>query len=60
MGNLKIIKYFSGVIFIGMEGIFILCLYVYLCIAHPICVCDDDQVIYYPGADDVSGELGAA
>jgi len=39
MGNLKIMKYFSGVIFIGMEGIFILCLYVYLCIAHPICVC---------------------
>jgi len=38
MGNLKIMKYFSGVIFIGMKGIFILCLYVYLCIAHPICV----------------------
>jgi len=39
MGNLKTMKYFSGVIFIGMKGIFILCLYVYMCIAHPICLC---------------------
>jgi len=58
MGNLKIMKYFSGVIFIGMEGIFIICLSVH---SSPyLCVCGDDRVIYYPGADDVSGEPGAA
>jgi len=60
MGNLKIMKYFRGVIFVGMVSIFILCIYVYLCIPYPICVCGDDRVIYYPGADDVSGEPGAA
>jgi len=27
-----------------------------LCIAHPICVYGDDQIICYPGADDVTGE----
>jgi len=25
-----------------------------------LCVCGDDRVIYYPGADDVLGESGAA
>ena len=25
-----------------------------------LCVCGDDWVIYYPGADDVLGEPGAA
>jgi len=41
MGNLKIMKYFSDVMFsLGMVGIFISCIYIYiLCIAHPICVC---------------------
>jgi len=31
-----------------------------MCTAHPICVCGDDQVTCYPGADNVSGELGDA
>jgi len=35
-------------------------LFMFMCIAHPICLCGDDRVIYYPGANDVSGESGDA
>jgi len=31
-----------------------------LCIAHPFYVCGDDQITCYPGADDLTGELGDA
>jgi len=40
MGNLEIMKYFSGVIFIGLEGIFILCfMYLYICAQLTLSVC---------------------
>jgi len=33
--------------------------YVYiLCIAHPISVCGNDQIICYPGVEDLTGEPG--
>jgi len=60
MGNLRIMKCFSGIIFIGMDDIITLWILEYLCIAHPISVCGDDRVIYYSVADDISGEPGAA
>jgi len=28
--------------------------------SHPISVCGDDQISYYPGADDVTGGPGDA
>jgi len=44
-----------------MGGIFISCIYIYIVHSSPyLCVCGDDRVIYYPGADDVSGEPGDA
>jgi len=38
-------------------------IYVYIVIVHSspyLCVYGDDRIIYYPGADDVAGEPGAA
>jgi len=55
MGNLKIMKYLI-MLFLGwMVYLFHVYSYV-LCIGHPISVCGDDRVIYYPGAVDVSCE----
>jgi len=34
--------------------------YILLCIAHPICVCGDDRISCYPGANDVTGGPGDA
>jgi len=58
MGNLETMKYLSHVIF-GIDGIFISCIYLYIVHSSPyLCVCGDDRIIYYPVADDVSGEPG--
>jgi len=35
-------------------------IYIYICIAHPICVCGDDRLTCYPGADDLTGKAGDA
>jgi len=40
MGNYKIMKHFSDVIFFGMGGIFISCIYLYIVHSSPyLCVC---------------------
>jgi len=44
-----------GNIFIFMY--FFICI---LCIAHPLCVCGDDRITCYPGANDVTGGPGDA
>jgi len=45
-----------------MGNIFILMfLYIYVVHSSPfLCVCGDDRVTCYPGADDVTGGLGDA
>jgi len=60
MGNLKIMKYFSDVIFFGMDDIFILCIYIFVHSSSYLCVCGDDQITCYPGVDDLTGEPGDA
>ena len=42
-----------------MDGIFILCIYLYIVHSSPfLCVCGDDRITRYPGADDVTGGPG--
>ena len=59
MGNLKTMKYLVMLLLGWAAYLFHVYIFI-LCIAHPICVCGNDRVIYYPGADDVSGEPGDA
>jgi len=56
MGNLKIMKYFSEVSFFRMDDIFILCIYIFVHSSPYLCVCGDDQITCYLGADDLTGE----
>jgi len=42
-----------------VEYLFHVYIHIY-CIAHPICVCGDDRITCYPGAADLTGELGDA
>ena len=51
MRNLKIMKYFSDVIFIGIDDIFILWFYISVHSSLYFCVCGDDRITCYPGAD---------
>jgi len=44
-------KYFSDVIFIGMDDIFILWFYISVHSSLYFCVCGDDRITCYPGAD---------
>jgi len=41
-------------------GNYFIHIYVYVHNSPYLFVCGDDQIIYYPGADDVSSELGDA
>ena len=41
-------------------GDYFIVIYVYVDNSPYLFVCGDDRVIYYPGPDDVSGELGDA
>jgi len=52
MVNLKIMKYFSDVSFFGMDDLFILCIYISVHSSPYLCVCGDDRITCYPGADD--------
>jgi len=59
MGNLKTMKY---LVMYFWDGWHIYFMYIYY-IVHSslyLCVCGDDRLIYYPGADGVSGEPGDA
>jgi len=51
---------FSDVNF-GMGDIFISCIFLYIVHSSPfLCVCGDDRITYYPGADDLTGGPGDA
>ena len=39
-------------------GLFFICTYIFVHSSPYLFVCGDDQLTCYPGADDVSGELG--
>jgi len=62
LGNLEIMK----LIIFGLGNILVsmfishTSVYILLCIAHPICVCGDDRISCYPGANDVTGGPGDA
>ena len=60
LGDLEIMGFV--LIRFGWGSIFIsdISVYVLSCIAHPICVCGDDRISCYPGADDLTGEPGDA
>jgi len=51
--------FFLQIFMNGMGNYFIL-IYVYVNSSPYLFLCGDDRVIYYPGADDVSGEPGDA
>jgi len=45
----------------GMGGIFISCIFLYMVHSSPfLCVCDDDRITCYLGADDLIGGPGDA
>jgi len=51
---------FSHIIF-GMGGIFISCIFLYIVHNSPfLCVCGEDRITCYPGADDLTGGPGDA
>jgi len=52
----------SYIIFgLGNTWLFLIYMFIFLlCIAHPFCVCGDDRITCYPGADDVTGGPGDA
>jgi len=55
-----IMKYEIRYVILGWETYLYSCFFIYmLCIAHPFCVCGDDWVTCYPGADDVTSGSGA-
>jgi len=46
-----------------MGGIFISCIFLYIVHSSPflcVCVCTDDRITCYPGADDLTGGPGDA
>jgi len=57
MGNLML-THMNKIYFLEMGVIFIL--YLYVNSSPYLFVCGDDQIIYYPVADDVTGESGDA
>jgi len=59
MGHLKTMKYLVLLILGWVAYLFHVYFYI-LCIAHPFCVCDDDWITCYPGADDLTGGPGDA
>jgi len=52
------IKTYQKNVFLGMSVILIL--YSYVHSLPYLFVCGDDRIIYYPGADDLTGEPGDA
>jgi len=45
--------------YFGMGDIFNSCICLHIVHSSPfLCVCGDDQIICYPGADDLTGEPG--
>ena len=53
-------KYYSDVIFFGMDDIIILCIYIFGHSSPYLCVYGGDQMTCYSGADDLTGEPGDA
>jgi len=59
LGDLEIMK--LVMLFRDGSHIYFIYLFIFfLCIAHPFCVCGDDRVTCYPGADDLTGGPGDA
>jgi len=45
--------------YFGMGDIFSSCMCLYIVHSSPyLCVCGDDRIIFYPRADDLTGEPG--
>ena len=56
-----IMKYEISYAILGWETYLYSCFFIYIYVVHSssfLCVCGDDRVTCYPGADDVTGGPG--